>query len=177
MERCLSKLNTLITSEQIETKIAELAARIREDYHDRNPVLVGVLKGSFVFLADIVRVLDIPLGIDFIGVSSYRGRMESSGEIELIQPLRTPIAGRDVLVIEDIVDTGLSLNYVLNVLRQKTPASVKVCALLDKPSKRKITVPIDYSGFTVPDKFVVGYGLDFDEQYRYLSHICYLEEK
>ena len=173
----MSKLNTLISSEQIEGKIEELAAMIREDYLNRNPVFVGILKGSFIFLADIVRASNIPLRVDFIGVSSYRGQRESSGEIELIQDLKTPIEGRDVLVIEDIVDTGLSLNYVLKALRQKNPASLKVCALLDKPSKRKITVPIDYSGFTVPDKFVVGYGLDFDEQYRYLSDICYLQEE
>ncbi len=173
----MSNLNILITSEQIEEKIAELAIWIREDYRDRDPIIVGVLTGSFIFLADIVRALDIPLMIDFIGVSSYRGQRESSGQIELLQDLKIPIAERDVLVIEDIVDTGLSLNYILNALRQKTPASVKVCALLDKPSRRRLTVPIDYSGFTVPDKFVVGYGLDFDEQYRYLSDICYLQEE
>ncbi len=177
VERCLSKLNTIITSDQIEAKIADLAVRISGDYRDKNPVLVGVLKGSFIFLADIVRALNIPLRIDFIGVSSYGGQTESSGQLELLQDLKTSVTGMDVLVIEDIVDTGLSLNYVLNMLHQKTPASVKVCTLLDKPSKRKITVPIDYSGFTIPDKFVVGYGLDFDEQYRYLSDICYLEDE
>ena len=173
----MSKLITLITRDQIKDKIGELSAQIREDYRDRNPVLVGVLKGSFVFLADIERILDIPSGIDFISVSSYVGHTQSSGQIKLLQDLKTPIVGRDVLVIEDIVDTGLSLTYVLNVLQQKNPSSLRVCTLLDKPSRRKIDVPIDYLGFTVPDKFVVGYGLDFDEQYRYLSDICYLEDE
>lgn len=167
----------LITRDQIREKVAELAAQLREDYRDKNPVLVGVLKGSFIFMSDIVRAIDIPLGVDFISVSSYGREMESSGEIELLQDLKTPIEGRDVLVIEDIVDTGICLNFVLHTLQQKKPASVKVCSLLDKPSRRMKQVQIDYTGFTIPDKFVVGYGLDFDEQYRYLPDVCFLKKE
>jgi len=171
----LEQPEVLITRDQIRERVAELAAQLREDYRDKNPVLVGVLKGSFIFMSDIVRALDIPLGVDFISVSSYGREMESSGEIELLQDLKTTVKGRDVLVIEDIVDTGICLNFVLHTLHQKKPASVKVCTLLDKPSSRKNPVKIDYTGFTIPDKFVVGYGLDFDEQYRYLPDVCFLD--
>lgn len=164
----------LITRDQIRERVAEFATQLREDYRDKNPVLVGVLKGSFIFMSDIVRAIDIPLGVDFISVSSYGREMESSGKIELLQDLKTPIEGRDVLVIEDIVDTGICLSFVLHTLHKKKPTSVKVCTLLDKPSRRKKPVKIDYTGFTIPDKFVVGYGLDIDEQYRHLPDVCYL---
>lgn len=166
-----------ITREQIRQKVAELAERIRQDYVNKNPLLIGILKGSFVFLSDLIRLLDMPLEVDFIRMSSYGSGTESSGDVEVIQYLRTAIEGREILVVEDIVDTGLSLSSFLDRLRQEKPASIRLCALLDKPSRRKTPVHIDYPGFTIPDRFVVGYGLDFDERYRYLSDICYLEEE
>ncbi|HAZ31091.1 MAG TPA: hypoxanthine phosphoribosyltransferase [Dehalococcoidia bacterium] len=164
-----------ITREQIRQKVAELADQIRRDYRGKNPLLIGILKGSFVFLSDLIRVLDMPLEVDFIWISSYGSGKESSGDVEVVQYLRTPIEGREILVVEDIVDTGLSLSSFLDRLRQEKPASIRLCALLDKPSRRKTPVHIDYPGFTIPDRFVVGYGLDFDEKYRYLPDICYLE--
>jgi len=166
-----------ITREQIRQKVAELAERIRQDYVNKNPLLIGILKGSFVFLSDLIRLLDMPLEVDFIRMSSYGSGAESSGDVEVIQYLRTAIEGREILVVEDIVDTGLSLSSFLDRLRQEKPASIRLCALLDKPSRRKTPVHIDYPGFTIPDRFVVGYGLDFDEKYRYLPDICYLEEE
>lgn len=166
-----------ITREQIRQKVAELADQIRRDYRGKNPLLIGILKGSFVFLSDLIRVLDMPLEVDFIWISSYGSGKESSGDVEVVQYLRTPIEGREILVVEDIVDTGLSLSSFLDRLRQEKPASIRLCALLDKPSRRKTPVHIDYPGFTIPDRFVVGYGLDFDEKYRYLPDICYLEEE
>lgn len=172
----MEKPAVLINREQIREKVVELAAQIAGEYRGRNPVLVGVLKGSFIFMSDLVRAIDMPVEVDFISVSSYGSRMESSGAMELLQDLKTPVEGRDVLVVEDIVDTGLCLSFVINTLQQKRPSSLKVCTLLDKPSRRRKPVQIDYSGFTIPDKFVVGYGLDFDEQYRYLSDVCYLEQ-
>lgn len=156
--------------------MAELAAEIEQNYRQGKPVFVGVLKGSFVFMSDLVRAVSLPLEVDFISVSSYGAGTRSSGEIELLQDLKTSIEGRDVLVVEDIIDTGLSLNFVLEKLSQKRPASLKVCALLNKPSRRKVKIHIDYCGFVIPDRFVVGYGLDFNEQFRNLPEIYILEE-
>lgn len=172
----MENLETFISREEIARKVAVLAARIRADYVGKNPVLIGALKGSFIFISDLVRALDMPLGVDFISVSSYGDGKESCGKVQLTQDLKSPIEGRDVLVVEDIVDTGLTLASVLENLKGKGAASVKVCALLDKPSRRRVPVHIDYVGFTVPDKFIVGYGLDFNEQYRYLPDVCLLED-
>ncbi len=166
----------LINREHVKEKVAELAAQVQRDYADRTPLLIGVLKGSFVFLADLVRALDMPLEVEFIRLSSYGAAKESTGEVKVIQNLNSSVEGRDVLVIEDIEDTGLSLSFLLNTLRDQKPSSVRLCALLDKPSRRKTPVEIDYLGFTVPDRFIVGYGIDFNEQYRNLPDICYLEE-
>jgi len=157
--------------------VRRLAAEISRDYHDKNPVLIAVLKGSFVFLADLVRLLDFPLEIEFIRLSSYGKGKESSGRIKVVQGLRSEVRGRHVLIIEDIVDTGLTINFLLDYLRQKKPASVRLCSLTDKPSRRKSAVTIDYLGFTVPDRFLVGYGLDWDEKFRYLPDICIIEEE
>lgn len=172
----MERLKVLIPRDQIKEKVAELAAQIQKDYADRNPLLIGVLKGSFIFMADLVRALDMPLEVDFIRLSSYGSAKESSGEVELIQDLNPSVGGRDVLLIEDIVDTGLSLRFLLDNLQARKLSSVRLCSLLDKPSTRKTPVEIDYLGFTIPDKFVVGYGLDFNERYRNLPDICYLED-
>ncbi len=154
--------------------MAWLAGELAWDYSDKNPVLVAILKGSFVFLADLVRQLDFPLEIEFVRLSSYRGT-ETLGEVAMVQGLEIPVAGRAVLVVEDIVDTGLTTGFLLDYLRREKPASLKLCTLLDKPARRRTTITIDYLGFTVPDKFLVGYGLDYNERYRNLPDICVLE--
>ncbi len=170
-------LTAFITRDQISRKVDELAALIREDYRGKNPLLVGALKGSFIFMSDLVRALDIPLEVDFVSVSSYGAGKESSGRIELRQDLKTPAENRDILLVEDIIDTGFTSSFLLEKLRLRNPTSLRICSLLDKPSRRKTSVEIDYKGFTVPDKFIVGYGLDFDERYRYLPDICCLENE
>jgi len=172
----LDKPRVIITREEIAEKVAELAAEIRKDYKGKNPLLIGILKGSFVFLSDLVRVMNIPVEIDFIRVSSYGTGKESSGKIKLVKDVETLIKGRHVLVVEDIVDRGLTVRFLLDYLSFRKPASLKLCTLFDKPSRRKVEVPIDYAGFTVPDAFVVGYGLDFNEGFRYLPDLCIMEE-
>lgn len=170
------KPQILFSRQQIEAAVMKLAAEIRQDYQDKHPLLIGILKGSFVFMADLVRLLDFPVEVEFVGLSSYGRGKESSGKVKVVHGLRYSVKGRHVLVIEDIVDTGLSIDFLLNYLRKKKPASLKLCALTDKPSRRQIPVPIDYLGFTVPDKFIVGYGIDWDEKFRNLPDICVLEE-
>lgn len=137
---------------------------------------MGILKGCFVFMADLVRLLEIPVEIDFVRLSGYGSAKVTSGKVQVVQGLHTQVKGRDVLVIEDIVDTGLALGFFMDYLRKRKPASLKVCALFDKPSRRRIPIPIDYLGFTLPDEFVVGYGLDYDEKYRHLPDLCVLED-
>jgi hypoxanthine phosphoribosyltransferase len=171
------QLEVLFTPGDIESAVARLAQEIRQDYRDKNPILLGVLKGCFVFMADLVRALDIPLEIEFVSLSSYgQGRIESSGKIQVIQGLRRSVRDRHVVVVEDIVDTGITGDFVLRYLRRRRPASIRVCALFDKGARRRVDVPIDYLGFSVPDRFVVGYGLDYDERYRYLSGLYCLKE-
>jgi len=169
------QLKVLISREEIKNTVARLAKEIKEDYHDTQPLLISVLKGSFMFMADLIRQLDLPVEIDFIKLSSYGAGMKSSGEVKVVQELKTPIKGRDVLVIEDVVDTGLTISFLLDYLGKKKPASLKLCALTDKPSRHKAPVSIDYLGFTLPDKFIVGYGLDLNEKFRNLPDICVLE--
>jgi len=152
--------------------VAKLACEINCDYQGKQPLLIGILKGSFVFMADLIRQLDLPLEVDFVKLSSYGAGKETSGKVRVVQGLKTPIKGRDVLVIEDIVDSGITISFLLDYLKKKAPASLKLCALLDKPARHRIPVSIDYLGFTVPDKFIVGYGIDFNEQFRYLPDIC-----
>lgn len=168
--------HTIYSQAQIESAVSRLAAEITADYRQQNPVLIGILKGVFVFMADLVRRLDFPLEVEFVRVSSYGSGRQTSGKLNVVQGLRCPIAGRDVLVVEDIIDTGLTVAYFLDYLKKEPPASLKLCALLDKPSRRVKPVPIDYLGLTVPDRFLVGYGLDCDEKYRNLPDIAYLEE-
>ncbi len=166
----------LLSRQEIEERVSKLAAEISRDYRDKHPLVIGILKGSFVFLADLVRRLDFPLEIEFVRLSSYGRGKDSAGKVSVVQGLRCPVRGREVLVVEDIVDTGLTVAYLLDYLRRRKPASLKLCALTDKPSRRQVPVSIDYPGFTVPDKFLVGYGLDCDEKFRNLPDICVLAE-
>ncbi len=172
-----NKLKVLIDRHQIAATVEQLAAGISKDYCDKRPVLISVLKGSFIFLADLVRCLDFPLEVEFVTLSSYSHGMESSGRIEVVQGLRCGIKGRHVLVVEDIIDTGLTTSFLLDYLGKEKPASIKVCTLTSKPSRCQNPVAIDYLGFTVPDVFLVGYGLDCNEQFRHLPDICCIEEK
>ena len=162
----------LISEEQIAAKVAELGARISVEYEGRELTLVSVLKGSLPFMADLMRRITIPVRIDLMEVSSYGGSAtESSGLVRILKDLSAPIEGRDVLIVEDIIDTGLTLNYLMRYLKGKNPRSIKVCALLDKPARRLVEIQIDYVGFEIPDAFVVGYGLDFGEVYRNLRFV------
>ena len=165
----------LLTEEQISTRVAELGARISADYEGRTLTLVSVLKGSLPFMADLMRAIDLPLRIDLMEVSSYGAATETSGQVRILKDLSKPIEGRDVIVVEDIIDTGLTLNYLLRYLADKGPASIKIVCLLDKPARRLAEIPIDYRGFTIPDRFVIGYGLDYDERYRNLPYIGVLK--
>ncbi len=170
-----SKPIILFNRQEIRATVSRLAVEITKDYHDRHPVLISVLKGSFMFMADLIRLLDFPLEVDFIRLSSYGRSRQTSGKVGVMQGFRSLIKGRDVLVVEDIVDTGLTTSFLMDYLRQKNPASLRLCSLTDKPSRRQVPVQIDYLGFTVPDKFLVGYGLDWDENFRNLPDICYVE--
>ena len=165
----------LLDTDTVATRVTELGAELVRDYTGRDPVLVSVLKGSLVFLADLMRVMDLPMSIDLMEVSSYGSGTESSGQVRILKDLSKPIEGRDVIVVEDIIDTGLTLNYLLRYLGERHPASIKVCCLLDKPARRLAEIPIDYRGFTIPDRFVIGYGLDYDERYRNLPYIGVLK--
>lgn len=166
----------LFDRQDIAAAVRKLAAEISKDYQSKSPLLIGVLKGSFMFMADLIRFLDFPLEVDFIRLSSYGRGKESSGKVNVVQGLHSQVRGREVLVIEDIIDTGLTIAFLLDYLQKKRPASLKLCALTDKPSRHRVPVTIDYLGFTVPDKFLVGYGLDWDEKFRNLPDICVLEE-
>jgi hypoxanthine phosphoribosyltransferase len=170
------QLKILISRDEIAKAVDRLASEIERDYQGKQPLLIGVLKGSFVFMADLIRQLDLPLELDFVRLSSYGAARESSGRVRVIQGAKTPIKGRDVLVIEDIVDTGITTAFLLDYLRKRKPASLKLCALTDKPSRRRVPVSIDYLGFPVPNKFIVGYGLDCDQRFRNLPDIYALED-
>ena len=161
----------LLTEDKIQARVAELGAQLNADYAGLEPVLISVLKGSIVFLADLVRSMELPLSIDIMEVSSYGAATETSGQVRILKDLSNPIEGRHVIVVEDIIDTGLTLNYLLRYLREKGPASLRICCLLDKPARRLTEIPIDYVGFTIPDRFVVGYGLDYGERYRNLPYV------
>jgi hypoxanthine phosphoribosyltransferase len=162
---------TMLSAEQIAARVRELGAAITRDYAGRNLVIVCVLKGSFVFAADLTRAIDLPLRIDFLGVRSYGADTESSGVVQITQDLSRPIEHDDVLLVEDIVDTGLTIAHLVDLLRTRSPSSIEVCALLHKPARARVQVAIDYIGFTIDDRFVVGYGLDCAERYRNLPYI------
>lgn len=169
------RVHVVFSREEVEAGVRRLAAEIKRDYEGKHPLIVGILKGSFVFMADLIRLLDFPLEVDFVRLSSYGRGTVSSGKIKVVQSLRSRVRGRDVLVVEDIVDTGRTISYFLDYIRKRQPASVRLCSLTDKPSRRQVPVTIDYLGFSVPDKFVVGYGIDWNEKYRYLPDLCFVE--
>ncbi|MBA2570016.1 MAG: hypoxanthine phosphoribosyltransferase [Chloroflexi bacterium] len=166
----------LIPADRLQAKVAELGAVLSRDYAGRDLTLVSVLKGALPFMADLMRAMSIPVQIDLMEVSSYGGTAtETSGLVRILKDLSSSIEGKDVLIVEDIIDTGLTLNYLLRYLRGKNPASLRICALLDKPARRLVDIEIDYRGFTIPDQFVVGYGLDYGEFYRNLPFIGVLK--
>ena len=164
----------LIDSGSIQTRVRELGAQITADYRGKHPHLVAILKGANLFHADLVRSIDLGLSFDFMAVGSYGGLTASSGEVRILKDLDESLEGRDVLLVEDIVDTGLTLNYLRQNLQSREPTSLRVVALLNKPSRRRIQVTVDYVGFEIPDRFVVGYGLDYDQRYHNLPDICVL---
>ena len=166
----------LLTEDQIQTRIAELGLQISNDMAGRQLTLVSVLKGSLPFMADLMRAISLPLRIDLMEVSSYGGTStESSGLVRILKDLSATIEGEDVLIVEDIIDTGLTLNYLIRYLRGKKPASLRICTLLDKPARRLVEIDVDYTGFTIPDQFVVGYGLDYDQRFRNLPFVGVLK--
>ena len=164
-------MKVLLSHDAIQARVLELGQGIAADYAGKEPHLVGVLKGACTFMTDLCRAIDLPLTLDYIAVSSYGAATKSTGEVKLLKDLDQGLEGRDLLVVEDIVDTGLTLNYLLKVLRARGPSSVKVVSLLSKPSRRLVETPVDYIGFTIDDLFVVGYGLDYNERYRNLRDI------
>ena len=163
-------VDVLISAEELAARVAALGREITRDHPGKPLVVVGVLKGSFIFLADLVRAIDLPISVDFIGITSYQGS-SSTGVVQITSDLTRPIEGKDVLLVEDIVDTGLSMRYLLDNLATRRPASVRVCALLEKPARARVKVPIDYRGFVIGDEFVVGYGLDWDGKMRNLPFV------
>ena len=166
----------LIPEEELQRRVTELAAEVSADYEGRKPLLVAILKGAVPFLADLMRQLTVPCELDFMAVSSYGSSTDSSGVVRILKDLDTSIAGRDVLIVEDIIDSGLTLHYLLKNLRARQPRSVEVCALLTKPERRRVDLPIRYVGFEIPNRFAIGYGLDHAERFRNLSYVAALRE-
>jgi hypoxanthine phosphoribosyltransferase len=166
----------LVQSDELAHRVRELGDRISADYADRDLFLVGVLKGAFFFLSDLMRHLKVPCEVDFMAVASYGSSTDTSGVVRILKDLDSPIEGREVLIVEDIVDSGLTLSYLLRTLRARNPASLEVCALLTKPERRKVELPIKYVGFEIPNRFAIGYGLDFGERFRNLPYVAVLED-
>ncbi|NMB35427.1 MAG: hypoxanthine phosphoribosyltransferase [Firmicutes bacterium] len=171
-----AKTRILLTREEITQKVEELAGQVFKDYQHKTPVLICILKGAVVFLSDFMRYLQLPVQIDFMAVSSYGQSTTTTGVVRILKDLEMSIENRDVIIIEDIIDTGLTLSYLRENLLSRNPRSLKILALLDKPDRRKVKVEPDYCGFSIPDEFVVGYGLDFNEKYRNLPDLCILLE-
>ncbi|HAE61591.1 MAG TPA: hypoxanthine phosphoribosyltransferase [Eubacteriaceae bacterium] len=169
--------DVLIDEKTLKKRVSELGKELAEEYKDKNPLVICVLKGSVLFMSDLVQSMDIPLEIDFMAISSYGSGTRSSGEVRILKDLDKSVEGRDLLIIEDIVDSGLTLSYLIRIFKDRNTNSIKVCSLLDKPERRTSEVEIDYVGFVVPDEFVVGYGLDFAERYRNLPFIGVLKEE
>lgn len=168
-------LRVLLSEDEIREKVRELGGKITADYKNSNLMLVTVLKGAVVFLADLMRQIDVPAEIDFMVVSSYGSGVKSSGVVKIVKDLDVPLAGKDILIVEDILDSGLTLSYIKELLESRGPRSICIATLLDKPSRRKVDLQADYIGFSVPDEFVIGYGLDYDEKYRNLPYIGILK--
>lgn len=168
-------LKTLITKDQLEATVARLGREITEDYRGRTPMLVAVLKGAFIFMADLVRQIDIPCTLDFMAVSSYGAGMASSGQVKIIKDLDTTIEGKDVIIVEDILDSGVTLSYLMKLLQARRPGSIRLCTLFDKPARHKVDIHSDYIGLEVPNEFIVGYGLDYAEIYRNYPEIAVLK--
>jgi hypoxanthine phosphoribosyltransferase len=167
----------LLTESQIRDKIREIGKQISKDYKDKNPILVGILKGSVIFLSDLMKEVDIPCTMDFMAVSSYGNSTESTGIVKIIKDLDSSIEGENVIIVEDIIDTGVTLSYLRNYLKARNPNSIEIVTLLNKPSRRKVEIVPKYCGFSVPDYFLVGYGLDFAEKYRNLPFVGRLKEE
>ncbi|HHW68154.1 MAG: hypoxanthine phosphoribosyltransferase [Epulopiscium sp.] len=167
----------LFTEEEIAVKVKELGQQISEDYRGEDLTVVGILKGSNIFMGDLIRKIDIPLSIDFMVVSSYGQSTESSGVVKVLKDLEYSIEGKNILIVEDIIDTGLTLDYLKENLLRRKPKSLKICTLLDKPARRKVDLKVDYVGFEIPDAFIVGYGIDYAEKYRNLPYIAVLKEE
>jgi len=167
----------LISEEVLRDKVIELGKKITEDYKGKNLLLVCVLKGAVIFVSDLMKRIDLPLEIDFMAISSYGSDTKSSGVVRILKDLNSGIEGRDILIVEDIIDSGLTLSYLVENLKVRGPKSVEICTILDKPSRRKADISIKYTGFQVPDEFVVGYGLDYAERYRNLPYIAVLKEE
>jgi hypoxanthine phosphoribosyltransferase len=165
----------LVQRDDLQHRVRELAAEVSRDYSGRSLLLVGVLKGAVFFLSDFMRHLEVPCEVDFMAVSSYGSQTDSSGVVRILKDLDAPIAGRDVLIVEDIVDSGLTLSYLLRTLKARDPASLEVCALLTKPERRKVELPIKYVGFEIPNRFAIGYGLDHAERFRNLPYVAVLD--
>ena len=166
----------LVSKEQLQIRINELAKTLNKDYDNKNPLFICILKGSTFFTADLLRALSIPCQMEFMAVSSY-GSGTTSGEVKLVKDLNVPIENRHVIIIEDIIDSGNTLSYLKRLLSQRNPASIKICTLLDKPERRKVELNADYVGFVIPDEFVVGYGLDYNEDYRAYPEVCILKRE
>ena len=171
-----SATEILLSKEVIRRKITELATMIAGEYKGKDLLVVGILKGAFIFMSDLIREMQIPCTVDFVRIASYGANKETSGEIRITKDLETPVKGRDLLILEDVVDTGLTLANFVDMIQQRHPASLKVCVLLDKPKRRIVPFTADYVGFSIEDEFVVGYGLDYNEKYRYLPDIRVLRE-
>ena len=175
LERGVSEV--LVEEEALRARVAELGEEISSDYEGRDLLLVGVLKGAVFFMADLMRRLTVPCEVDFMAISSYGAASDSSGVVRILKDLDIPLDGRHVLVVEDIIDSGLTLSYLMRNLESREPASLEICALLTKPSRREIDVPVRYVGFEIPNRFVIGYGLDFDERYRNLPYVAVLRDE
>ena len=167
----------LFSQEEIAAKVKEVGAKISEDYAGKELVLVSVLKGSVVFFSDLIRAMDIPLEIEFMAISSYGNSIRSSGEVKVVKDTDKSLENRHVILVEDIIDTGLTLSYIKNMLERRAPASLKICALLDKPDRLQVDIEADYVGFKIPNKFVIGYGLDYAQKYRNMPDVCVLNPK
>lgn len=167
----------LIDEQRTMKRVKELGEQITKDYQGCDLMVVGILKGAVIFLSDLIKEIKLPLKLDFMAVSSYGASTKTSGVVRILKDLDEEIEGKDVLIVEDIVDTGLTLHYLIANLRSRKPKSIKICCFLDKPSRRQVPVHVDYIGFDIPDEFVVGYGLDFAERYRNLPYVCVLDEK